>query len=321
MANVLSDVLRVAALSLVTFVAFGLSWQLASLAATSADPSFDLASRVQPLSRRLAETARYGAVAAAGYDAEARFGRETSSGSVLTLTSGLPVTVVEGGSRRALRVPRGSTVTEAVAFAGVELGPLDKVVAREDGSVASGDVITVVRVTETQAILREAIPFPVETVNDAGIAAGKVVVVTAGVPGEAENTYLITNNDGAEAGRTLLATVQLAAPVAEVRHVGTFRPPPPAGGDIEAIIRDAAARWGADPTQLLRVAYCESHYNPSAYNASSGASGLFQFLARTWAANSVRAGYGGASVFDPVANANTAAYMFSIGQAGQWSCK
>ena len=100
-------------------------------------------------------------------------------------------------------------------------------------------------------------------------------------------------------------------PVAEIRRVGT-KPAVPAAApaDIEAIIRAAAARWGADPTQLLRVAWCESRYNPSAYNAS-GASGLFQFMPRTWAANSVRAGYSGASVWDPVASANTAAYMFS----------
>jgi hypothetical protein len=44
-------------------------------------------------------------------------------------------------------------------------------------------------------------------------------------------------------------------------------------------------------------------------------------MPRTWAANSVRAGYSGASVWDPVASANTAAYMFRNGQAWQWSCK
>jgi hypothetical protein len=73
--------------------------------------------------------------------------------------------------------------------------------------------------------------------------------------------------------------------------------------------------------ELLRVAWCESRYNPGAYNTSSGASGLFQFMPRTWAANSVRAGYAGASVFDAVANANTAAYMFRNNQAWQWTCK
>ena len=83
---------------------------------------------------------------------------------------------------------------------------------------------------------------------------------------------------------------------------------------------DAAAAQGADADQLLRVAYCESRYNPGAYNAS-GASGLFQFLPSTWAANSVRAGFAGASVFDPVAAANVAAWMFVRGQAGQWVCR
>ena len=49
--------------------------------------------------------------------------------------------------------------------------------------------------------------------------------------------------------------------------------------------------------------------------------GLFQFLPRTWTANSARAGYAGVSVFDAVANANTAAYMFANQQARQWACK
>ena len=147
------------------------------------------------------------------------------------------------------------------------------------------------------------------------------MVATAGIAGLADNTYRVEFADGLESGRTLVASVEVVTPVAEVRRVGT-KPAVPAAApaDIEAIIRAAAARWGADPTQLLRVAWCESRYNPSAYNAS-GASGLFQFMPRTWAANSVRAGYGGASVFDPVASANVAAYMFSIGQAGQWTCK
>jgi soluble lytic murein transglycosylase-like protein len=70
----------------------------------------------------------------------------------------------------------------------------------------------------------------------------------------------------------------------------------------------------------MRVAYCESRYNPGAYNAS-GASGLFQFLPSTWAANSVRAGFGGTSPFDPVAAANVAAWMFARGQAYQWVCR
>lgn len=308
----MSNFLRYTALYLVTFIAFGLSWQIASVAAPGGASSA-LAERAEPAARGVAAVSRY--------SGETGAVRTTASGQVLAHATGLPVTVVDGGVSVALRVPRGSDVPDVLDEAGVTVGPLDEIHAREDGSVASGDVITVVRVTLSQAVLREAVPFPVETVNDASLPVGRVVVVTAGASGLAENTYLIRAHDGVEAERILLASVAVQAPVAEIRHVGTFRAPPPAGGDIEAIIRAAAAQWGADPVQLLRVAYCESHYNPSAYNPSSGASGLFQFLATTWAANSVRAGYAGASVFDPVANANTAAYMFARGQAGQWACK
>jgi small subunit ribosomal protein S19 len=130
--------------------------------------------------------------------------------------------------------------------------------------------------------------------------------------------HTIAVHDGRETARALLSSQELATPVTEVRRVGTRVPS--GAAEIEAIIRDAAAAQGADADQLLRVAYCESRYNPGAYNAS-GASGLFQFLPSTWAANSVRAGFAGASVWDPVASANVAAYMFRMGQAGQWVCK
>ncbi|MFP3916132.1 MAG: transglycosylase SLT domain-containing protein [Actinomycetota bacterium] len=59
----------------------------------------------------------------------------------------------------------------------------------------------------------------------------------------------------------------------------------------------------------LSVIQCESNGDPDAYNPYSGASGLFQFLPGTWATVSPRAGYDGASVFDPEANIGTAAWL------------
>jgi soluble lytic murein transglycosylase-like protein len=159
----------------------------------------------------------------------------------------------------------------------------------------------------------------VTSVADPALPVGRAVVASAGVPGVAQNTYSVRTANGVEESRTLLVSLEVSAPVAEVRRVGTLVPAP--SGDIQGIIRSAATNWGADEAQLLRVAYCESRYNPNAYNASSGASGLFQFIPSTWAISSVRAGYAGASVFDPVANANAAAYMFAAGQARQWQCK
>ena len=93
--------------------------------------------------------------------------------------------------------------------------------------------------------------------------------------------------------------------------------PPVASGSIQQIILDAFAPLGAGAQQwALRVAKCESGYNPNAVNRSSGASGLFQFLPSTWASLPQH----NQSVFDPVANAQAAAVLYQRSGPGQWSC-
>jgi soluble lytic murein transglycosylase-like protein len=97
-------------------------------------------------------------------------------------------------------------------------------------------------------------------------------------------------------------------------------PPPPSagGGSIQQIILDAFAPLGAGAQQwALRVAKCESGYNPNAVNRSSGASGLFQFMPATWASMPQH----NQSVFNPVANAQAAAVLYQRSGPNQWSCK
>jgi hypothetical protein len=90
------------------------------------------------------------------------------------------------------------------------------------------------------------------------------------------------------------------------------------GGSIQDIILNAFAPLGAGAQQwALRVAKCESGYNPNAVNRSSGASGLFQFLPSTWAALP----WHSQSVFDPVANAQAAAYYYQHSGPGPWVCR
>src|ERR1700694_3064694 len=94
--------------------------------------------------------------------------------------------------------------------------------------------------------------------------------------------------------------------------------PVAAGGSIQQIILDAFAPLGAGAQQwALRVAKCESGYNPNAVNRRSGASGLFQFMPATWASMT----QGGQSVFNPVANAQAAAVLYQRSGPNQWSCK
>jgi len=68
-----------------------------------------------------------------------------------------------------------------------------------------------------------------------------------------------------------------------------------------------------------RVAWCESRYDPGAYNRWSGASGLYQFLPTTW--RNTPQGRAGLSPFDPYANAEAAAWLYRVGGPGHWACR
>jgi len=94
-----------------------------------------------------------------------------------------------------------------------------------------------------------------------------------------------------------------------------FTPPPGSGGDGLAAIY---AVFGNSPglSWALRVANCESHYNPLAVNRSSGASGLFQFMPATWNAN-----FPGQNIWDPYAQARGALVFYNAGRQSAWTCK
>lgn len=96
--------------------------------------------------------------------------------------------------------------------------------------------------------------------------------------------------------------------------------PAPGGSgetDILAIINAAADRYGQPREDMLRVARCESVLDPKAVNPYSNASGLFQFLPGTWATTP----YADQDIFDPVANANAAGWMWSVGRRNEWTCQ
>ena len=93
-------------------------------------------------------------------------------------------------------------------------------------------------------------------------------------------------------------------------------PPPPAY--IGKLIIDAFSPLGQGAVQwAINVAYCESRYHPNSVNTSSGASGLFQFLPSTWAFTPEHA----SSPFDPAANAQAAAWLYSRDGPSQWVCQ
>jgi hypothetical protein len=110
----------------------------------------------------------------------------------------------------------------------------------------------------------------------------------------------------------------LAAAQAEAERLAALNNHPPPPPYIAKIITDAFSPLGQDAVVwAMRVAWCESRYHPNSVNSDSGASGLFQFMPSTWSGTP----WANQSPFDPVANANAAAWLYNRYGPGRWSCK
>jgi soluble lytic murein transglycosylase-like protein len=116
------------------------------------------------------------------------------------------------------------------------------------------------------------------------------------------------------------AAAAAAAKLAAAPRGAVYSPPSaprPSVGYVQDLIRQAfgpqgqaAVDWG------LRVAACESGYNPNAYNPG-GPSGVFQFMPGTFRGTP----YGSQSIFDATANVYAAAWCYQQHGGGAWSCK
>lgn len=86
---------------------------------------------------------------------------------------------------------------------------------------------------------------------------------------------------------------------------------------VAACIDRAAHLHRVSASMLRGRAWCESRFDPAAYNNGTGASGLFQFLPSTF--NSTPYARRG-SVWSAKWNALAAAWMQRVGRGGEWVC-
>jgi hypothetical protein len=71
-----------------------------------------------------------------------------------------------------------------------------------------------------------------------------------------------------------------------------------------------------DVNKAVRVAWCESRFNPASTNLRTGAVGLFQHLPKYWAERAESAGFPDADAADP--EASTAAAAWAVYNEGGW---
>jgi hypothetical protein len=71
-----------------------------------------------------------------------------------------------------------------------------------------------------------------------------------------------------------------------------------------------------DVNKAIRIAWCESRFNPQSVNLRTGATGMFQHLPRYWEKRSTAAGFPGAELTDP--EASIAAAAWAVYNGGGW---
>jgi hypothetical protein len=72
-----------------------------------------------------------------------------------------------------------------------------------------------------------------------------------------------------------------------------------------------------DVNRAIRVAWCESRFNPTSTNHETGGTGLFHHLPEFWPQRAEAAGFAGAEATD--AEANVAAAAYAVYEEGGWA--
>jgi resuscitation-promoting factor RpfB len=133
---------------------------------------------------------------------------------------GIRVTVNADGSESLLEVSSGSTVTQALQEADILVGNLDIIEPPLYTVLKNGDQIHVTRVVETFVTEDVEIPFEKQVVRSESIEDGESLLLQSGENGRQELTWRILTEDGKETSRTVVKTIVLKEPTAEITMIG-----------------------------------------------------------------------------------------------------
>lgn len=83
---------------------------------------------------------------------------------------------------------------------------------------------------------------------------------------------------------------------------------------VQQLIQDWASEYGADPQRMLKIAKCESDFDPVVRNPepNSTAKGVFQFIDSTWEQRCQ------GNVLDAADNVRCAAELLALGELSHW---
>jgi hypothetical protein len=136
----------------------------------------------------------------------------------------IEVTLTVDGQALTLELPAGSTVQDALDAAKVAVNEADYTQPPEYTLLEDGSTARLVRVVEEFTVEQVVIPFKQQEVRNESLPAGTTRLTQRGVNGLQENTYRRVIEDGVEKSNTIVRSVIVEEPVAEIIMVGSQMP-------------------------------------------------------------------------------------------------
>ncbi|MGW2563908.1 ubiquitin-like domain-containing protein [Streptomyces sp. NPDC001514] len=190
-------------------------------------------------------------------------------GLALDVLTERTVTVMADGRERTIRT-NAATVREAVEQTGVTLRGQDTTSVPPGSFPRDGQTVTVMRITATQQVREEPIPYETVRIQDPALHSGTEDVERQGRHGARRVTYSLRTVNGVRQKPKKISEEVLREPVAQRIKVGTK----PLPDSVE----------GTDGLNWKALARCESGGRPHAVDPSGTYGGLYQFDGATWRA-------------------------------------
>jgi hypothetical protein len=153
----------------------------------------------------------------AGAGEAIRLPRGLAPGGIQLLT----VTVSVGGGPAIWTYTNAATLPGLLEALGIQLHRFDRVQPGAEADLFQGMLIRVIRINRQVETVTLPIPFSTTIRYSSNLPAGAVRVVSYGRPGQIVLNYRITQRDGQEVNRHLLAEHITSRPVAQVEIHGT----------------------------------------------------------------------------------------------------
>ncbi len=135
-------------------------------------------------------------------------------------TRALGVTVTVGTRRPAQIITNAATATDVLLAMGLAVGPLDVVQPSPAAFLFPGASVRLIMVRQLVTTVTEAVAFATLIQYSSHMLDGAVKILSPGQEGSAIRTYLVTYQNGREAGRALLTEDVIAPPIAQLELRG-----------------------------------------------------------------------------------------------------